>query len=189
MERKQIPKKIRFEVFKRDSFTCQYCGRKAPDVILECDHITPVAEGGTNDFLNLITACRDCNRGKGKILLTDAQTMEKQRDRLEELNERREQMQMLLEWKEELVNLENEQIDGVEYIMQKFTGDDDIQLTEYGRNHVLSYINRFGFEEVLSATVTSFRRYYNSTEESFEEAVNKIGGICYNRKRQGGGGA
>lgn len=44
-ERKTISKKTRFEVFKRDSFTCQYCGRTAPDVILEIDHINPVNNG------------------------------------------------------------------------------------------------------------------------------------------------
>jgi len=33
-ERKTISKKIRFEVFKRDSFTCQYCGKSAPEIIL-----------------------------------------------------------------------------------------------------------------------------------------------------------
>ena len=40
--RKAISKKLRFEVFKRDSFTCQYCGKSAPDVILHVDHILPV---------------------------------------------------------------------------------------------------------------------------------------------------
>ena len=64
-ERKALSKKLRFEVFKRDKFTCQYCGRMAPDVILEVDHINPVAEGGNNNFNNLVTACQDCNRGKG----------------------------------------------------------------------------------------------------------------------------
>ena len=34
VKRKNIPKKLRFEVFKRDSFTCQYCGRKAPDAFI-----------------------------------------------------------------------------------------------------------------------------------------------------------
>lgn len=34
-KRKSISKKLRFEVFKRDGFTCQYCGRMAPDVVLE----------------------------------------------------------------------------------------------------------------------------------------------------------
>ena len=37
-KRKSISKKARFEVFKRDSFTCQYCGRTAPDVVLHLDH-------------------------------------------------------------------------------------------------------------------------------------------------------
>lgn len=62
--RKFMSKSLRFEVFKRDSFTCQYCGAHPPQVILEVDHIVPVAGGGLNDQDNLITACFDCNRGK-----------------------------------------------------------------------------------------------------------------------------
>ena len=61
--------KLRFEVFNRDGFTCQYCGRKTPEVILELDHVIPVSKGGTNDFDNLITSCFECNRGKGQSLL------------------------------------------------------------------------------------------------------------------------
>lgn len=68
--RKKIGKKIRFEVFKRDSFTCQYCGAAPPAVVLEVDHIEPVSEGGSNDAHNLITACFDCNRGKGSTSLS-----------------------------------------------------------------------------------------------------------------------
>lgn len=56
-KRRSLSKKKRFEVFKRDSFTCQYCGAKAPDVVLQCDHIKPVSKGGTDDILNLITSC------------------------------------------------------------------------------------------------------------------------------------
>lgn len=66
---KPLSKRIRFEVFKRDSFTCQYCGEQPPAVVLECDHIDPRALGGPNDPLNLITACSDCNRGKGALPL------------------------------------------------------------------------------------------------------------------------
>jgi len=69
--RKAVGKRTRFEVFKRDGFTCQYCGRRPPDVTLECDHITPVSKGGGNDPLNLITACRDCNAGKAAVELGD----------------------------------------------------------------------------------------------------------------------
>ena len=54
----------RFLVFKRDSFTCQYCGRKSPEAELECDHVIPRARGGSDEAENLITSCYDCNRGK-----------------------------------------------------------------------------------------------------------------------------
>lgn len=68
--RQAIGKKLRFDVFKRDRFVCVYCGAHPPDVLLEVDHIHPVAEGGTNDFDNLVTACEACNRGKGAEPLT-----------------------------------------------------------------------------------------------------------------------
>ena len=71
MSRLQISKKTRFDVFKRDGFQCSYCGTHPPEtVLLEVDHIHPVAEGGTNEIDNLVTACWDCNRGKGARLLT-----------------------------------------------------------------------------------------------------------------------
>lgn len=71
--RRGLSPRTRFEVFKRDAFTCQYCGRQAPDVILNCDHLLSVAQGGDNDILNLITSCRECNDGKGVALLSDTQ--------------------------------------------------------------------------------------------------------------------
>ena len=62
--RRTIKKSKRFDVLKRDNFTCQYCGRSAPDVELEIDHLKPVSRGGSNEFDNLITSCKDCNRAK-----------------------------------------------------------------------------------------------------------------------------
>jgi len=64
-----ISKKTRFEVFKRDGFTCQYCGKLPPGVTLEVDHINPKSKNGKDDINNLITACFDCNRGKSNIVL------------------------------------------------------------------------------------------------------------------------
>ena len=66
-------------MFKRDSFTCQYCGKKAPEVILAVDHIEPVAKGGADDMLNLITSCFDCNSGKSDRTLDDTTILDKQR--------------------------------------------------------------------------------------------------------------
>lgn len=71
-DRKYMSNRIRFKVFKRDNFTCQYCGRIAPTVILEVDHINPISNGGDEYITNLITSCYDCNRGKSDDILGES---------------------------------------------------------------------------------------------------------------------
>lgn len=63
--RKAISKKARFEIFKRDGFSCLYCGATPPAAILQVDHVHAVANGGSNDAGNLVTSCQNCNLGKG----------------------------------------------------------------------------------------------------------------------------
>lgn len=63
-----ISKALRLRVFRFDDYTCQYCGAQAPDVQLEVDHVRPLAAGGDHSRANLVTACADCNRGKGSAL-------------------------------------------------------------------------------------------------------------------------
>jgi len=62
--------RLRFRVFARDNFKCVYCGRTPPDVILQTDHILPSSANGSDELDNLVTACFDCNTGKGDVLLT-----------------------------------------------------------------------------------------------------------------------
>src|SRR5689334_395541 len=119
-KRTGLSKRIRFEVFKRDKFTCQYCGRKAPDIVLQVDHIDPVARGGGNEILNLITSCFDCNSGKRDRLLDDDSVVEKQRRQLELLQERREQIELMLEWKKSLATFDTDVLEMLaEYINSK----------------------------------------------------------------------
>lgn len=54
---------LRAAIFGRDNYTCQYCGARG--VKLECDHVDPVANGGSHDLSNLVAACFKCNRSKG----------------------------------------------------------------------------------------------------------------------------
>jgi 5-methylcytosine-specific restriction endonuclease McrA len=72
----RIPLTLSERVFilNRDKKTCRICGRKAPDVSLEVDHIIPVDKGGTNDPSNLETLCFDCNRGKSDRILSSELT-------------------------------------------------------------------------------------------------------------------
>ena len=62
--------RLRFKVLKRDNFRCVKCGRSPathPTVELEIDHDKPYSLGGETVIENLLTLCRDCNRGKGNL--------------------------------------------------------------------------------------------------------------------------
>lgn len=85
--------RTRFEVFKRDEFTCQYCGRKSPEVVLEADRIIPIAGGGSDDVINLTTSCWECNRGKSDKPLNQIVTGEDPHDRAVLLLERQRQLE------------------------------------------------------------------------------------------------
>lgn len=84
--------RTRFGVFKRDKFTCRYCGRTSPEVVLEVDHIVPVCEGGTDDPINLATSCWECNRGKTGEPLSVVMDGEDPHDRSIMLLERERQL-------------------------------------------------------------------------------------------------
>ena len=64
-----VSTRTRFEIFKRDKFTCVYCGQQPPSVILHVDHIHPLSKGGDSSEINLITACAKCNMGKSNVTL------------------------------------------------------------------------------------------------------------------------
>lgn len=85
--------RLRFEVFKRDDYTCRYCGRRSPEVVLEVDHIVPVSAGGSDDEMNLATSCWDCNRGKAAVPLAEVMTGSDPHDKAVEALERRRQLE------------------------------------------------------------------------------------------------
>lgn len=66
-QRALMTKKLREYIKKRDNFTCCNCGNstyKEPNLLLEIDHIIPVAKGGCTVEDNLQTLCWKCNRAK-----------------------------------------------------------------------------------------------------------------------------
>jgi 5-methylcytosine-specific restriction endonuclease McrA len=52
----------RREVFSRDRYTCQYCGRRTRDLTL--DHVIPRHKGGRHVWENVVSACKVCNHRK-----------------------------------------------------------------------------------------------------------------------------
>ena len=64
--------KLRQHIKERDDFTCKSCGNSTyqePNLLLEIDHIIPVAKGGCTVEENLQTLCWKCNRQKGSRIL------------------------------------------------------------------------------------------------------------------------
>lgn len=182
MKRAPISKKVRFEVFKRDSFTCQYCGKKAPDVILNADHIDPVSKGGKNDLMNLITSCFDCNSGKKAVLLSDDTVIKKQQGQLEELQERREQLEMLMKWREGLMDLVEMQINKyVTYIQNYMPG---YAIKDHFKLEIKKWVKKYDPDTIFEAIDDAAEKYIQYkddqvTVESAENYLSKIRGIVF----------
>ena len=64
-------KLTRREIFRRDNYTCQYCGRR--DIPLTVDHIIPKRLGGKHTWTNVAAACPSCNHRKGGRKLNELQ--------------------------------------------------------------------------------------------------------------------
>lgn len=180
MARQSISKTLRFEVFKRDNFTCQYCGRMAPDVILEVDHIEPISGGGKNEIMNLVTSCKDCNRGKGAKKLSDNQIIKQQQDQLKEINEKREQLKLLLKWKKELEKFDNEQVEIIDNMIQEVSCR---CLSDTGKESIKKHIKKYGINEVIESTKISISQYYKNDDKNMSKVIDYIPKICATRLR------
>ena len=124
-KRKSISAKSRFDIFKRDKYTCVYCGATPPDVVLHIDHVTPVCLGGDNAQTNLVTACSSCNQGKSGTPLNTApksldDQMAEQIEKRKQIEERNKYLMSIREREDEDIaevgrywhNLYKDEIDG-----------------------------------------------------------------------------
>ena len=69
--RPRLQRKLtKFEVFNRDHYVCQYCGRETRELTL--DHVIPRRRGGKHAWENVVSACVPCNRRKAGRTPTEA---------------------------------------------------------------------------------------------------------------------
>jgi hypothetical protein len=174
--RKALTKRVRFDVFKRDVFVCQYCGATPPSAILHADHVIAVAEGGGNEYDNLITACSDCNLGKGARALSSLPTP--LRDRAAELAEREEQLRAydaLLAEKRQLL-LRNVQVVSDIYEARFYMW----KLSDSSRLSIRRFLEKLPLAEVADAMEIACSRVGSGA------VFNYFCGICWSKIRERG---
>lgn len=175
--------KIRFSIFNRDDFTCQYCGRKAPEVVLEVDHIIPKAEGGSDDIQNLITSCYECNRGKGKELLSKVKTNDNIARETELLIEKELQLKEYYRIKNEADQRKNKEIDELAVL---FFGDDEYTFGDDCNRSIKYFLTIFTkdkIEEAISISLVKFPRQ-NIYEQM--KRFSYMCGILHNWRKKNG---
>jgi len=59
-----VPAFSKGKLFRRDRFTCAYCGDRFLERDLQCEHIVPESRGGRWAWMNLVSACGLCNGRK-----------------------------------------------------------------------------------------------------------------------------
>lgn len=68
----QVPPLNNRELFHRDRHMCAYCGHELRAFRLTRDHIKPLSRGGVDTWMNVVTACRQCNGHKRNRLPEEA---------------------------------------------------------------------------------------------------------------------
>ena len=168
--RKVISKKTRFEIFKRDSFKCQYCGSIPPHVVLEVDHIIPVKQGGKNELENLITACFECNRGKGaRELSAIPNSLE---DKIKLIKAKEKQYKEFKKLQDKIIlRLENE-IDEVQKVYKE--SHSNYYFKPKFRSSVKMFIEKLGAEKVIQCMEFACRKVNDNNE-----CLTYFCGVCW----------
>lgn len=175
VKRKGISKKVRFEIFKRDGFSCQYCGATPPKVILHVDHIVAVAEGGGNEMDNLVTACEPCNLGKGARALHVAPVS--LADKAKQIQEAEAQ----LKGYQEIIAAKHERIRDEVYLIDELFHEFNpgYVMSESAKTSVMGFIEKIGYHEVERA----MRIAYTKTTVNASQRFRYFCGICWNIAR------
>jgi hypothetical protein len=154
--------------------------------LLQIDHINPVAEGGSNDIVNLLTACAACNSGKRDRKLDDKTVVVKRKAQLDELQERREQLEMMMSWTNGLQDITTMAIDHLAAYWTKLAPG--YEPNSRGRQSIRRWLNKYSTDEIIKAMDIAAAQYLDMnqngtvTKESWDKAYGKIPNICSVRR-------
>lgn len=174
-----INQTLRFEVFKRDGFHCQYCGDCPPNIVLEIDHIIPKSKGGSDIIDNLVTSCFNCNRGKGnRSLSVSPETLKR---KLKLLNEQTKQLKAYNNYLYQQERQSQRIINKLNLVFGQYFPNLSMS-DNFTNNTVKRFIKHLPtakLTEALTMACSKFQTVEN-IKESANNALQYFCGICWN---------
>ena len=158
-KRKSINKGLRFDVFNRDDFTCQYCWRSAPEVKLQADHIVAVKNWWLNEIQNLITSCSCCNIGKSAKKLWDVNEIKMQSKGIEDIVKKKETLKKYYDILKEENNDPFYEIKIIRDVFTKATWWKEIDWSEFIK--IRKICKEYSIEKYIDAMMIQLERLPN----------------------------
>ncbi|MCK4625052.1 MAG: HNH endonuclease [Phycisphaerae bacterium] len=179
-KRNQVSASLRYSIFERDGFTCQYCGRKAPEVELQADHIVPKAAGGDSEPSNLITSCVECNTGKSSKLTLRPIDNDRIKGRVKSLRERKRLLKECRKNEKAVEEAWDERTwDSIRFWLRGFGKEprdkENWTTSQSFYNFIRAKLVKHSYEEMLNSMSIAIGRFAHKNEE--EEAQKYLGGI------------
>ncbi len=176
MKNKPLSIKTRFSIFERDGFSCQYCGQKPPNTVLEIDHIYPKSKGGKNDLDNLTTSCFECNRGKrDRILGSVSKGVAK---RINNIKEKEKQMEAFYNYQKKIEKIIDKKVEKLSKLWADLWGN-RYTLNLRGYSTIKMFLKYLPESEIEEAMYIATGKISNSVENCYKYLC----GILHNKKR------
>jgi hypothetical protein len=162
-----IEKSLKYKIFRRDNFTCQYCGKQTPKVVLNVDSLIPITSVSTNNETELITVCQDCCNERQAI----------------PVNERQEQIEA---YEKFLLERQKEQSIVIEELGEYWSllCDNQYELNEHGLESLKKFLVHLVPFEIRESMDIAADKIPN---ENIGERFKYFCGICHNKIREKSG--
>ena len=172
-------KRVKYEVFEKDSFKCQSCGMGTPNVTLQLIRIQDTQHNDEwLDIAFLSTSCKICEKKKSGVDEKNPNNFMS----VDELEERLQQLKMLINWRKGMLNIRKQQLNNlIAYWENKIT---DFQTNNDQKKYLAAYISKYSSDEIRSAMDMAVDKFIQFCDDgtldknSILIAFSKIPEIC-----------
>lgn len=173
-------KRIKYEVFEKDAFKCQSCGNGAPNVTLQLIRIQDTQQ--KDEWLDtafLSTSCKLCEKKKSGV---DDNSLNNNYFSVDELEERLQQLRMLINWRKGMLNIRKQQLNNL--ITHWEDKIPDFETNNDQKKYLAAYISKYSSDEIRAAMDMAVDKFIKFSDDgtldrsSILTAFRKIPEIC-----------